>query len=74
MKIDLKWFLPFVIPFAFLGWARAFWWMVGANWNADFAAFICVFAGLWGGGFALGYMHIEGIRWTITIGRKGRDE
>jgi ABC-type uncharacterized transport system permease subunit len=67
-QIDLKWFLPFVLPFAFLSTVKALWWVAGAEIvDPSLLAGICLVLGLTVGWLAAGIMTIEGIKWNVKI-------
>lgn len=51
MKIDNRIFIPFAMPFVFLGMARVLWFLAGAEWSdPGGAAFMCMIAGVGLGG------------------------
>ena len=71
MTIDLKWFLPFILPFALLVTAKALWWVAGAEIkNPSSLAGTCLVLGLAAGGFIASVMDAEGAKWNVKIGRK----
>lgn len=69
MKIDLKWGLPFVMPFVLLMMVRLVWVAAGAEWSdPEGAAFCTIVSGFVVGVCAAGFMHDEGVHWTVRIG------
>lgn len=76
MTIDLKWALPFVMPFAVVALIRAVCWFAGVS--ADdcvpaAVAFLGVLFGSLGGLVIAAFMADDGIEWNIHVGGK-RDE
>ena len=70
MTIDLKWGLPFVMPFVLYLWLRALWWFAGAEWDADFAAFFCTLLGAIVGVAIVGILTLDDKKWLVRIGGK----
>lgn len=71
MTIDLKWGLPFVLPFVLLLMARGLFWVAGVRWDLVHAGHAAVFCGCFGvlfGAILMEKMHREGAKWNITIG------
>jgi uncharacterized membrane protein AbrB (regulator of aidB expression) len=76
MTIDLKWALPFVLPFAVLFTIRALFFCAGVAWTLEYAhgvIGVSVLLGFISGGVAAIIMDTEGVYWLLRIGRKRND-
>jgi hypothetical protein len=75
MTIDLKYGLPFVMPFLFVGLYRATLWVAGGVLEAETSeviAFMGVFFGPMLGVGIIMAMEEGGVKWLMRIGRKGK--
>lgn len=74
MTIDLKWALPFVLPFLLLLMTRLLAVVAGAPWTpegATVAVVLCMALGVIIGGFIAGCMQDYGVKWQIHLFCKG---
>lgn len=72
MTIDLKWALPFVLPFAILLTSRLLFFVAGAEWDGAAGAALSGVVGAFAGLQFAADMQERGARWNITIG--GRND
>ena len=71
MTLDLKWFLPFVAPFALLLTSKVLWWLAGAHFEDPNAlAETSMVVGFLTGVAVVVFMSDEGIKWSVKIGGK----
>lgn len=76
MTIDLKWALPFALPFTVLFMIRALFFCAGTEWTLEYAHGAVGVSGLLGfiGGLAaVVILAGEGVSWPFHIGRKRND-
>lgn len=72
MTIDLKWFLPFVLPLAFLATMRAIVWIAGLAWEGEIVPASIMLSGMIGfliGGMAVIFLALEGLGINLHIWR-----
>lgn len=72
MQIDLKWGLPFVLPFVSVMLFRAVGWVAGTVWTPEAAGISAVAAILCGvpiGLIAAMVMNTDGIKWLVRVGK-----
>lgn len=80
MTIDLKWFLPFVVPVALLALFRVMWLLAGAEWDenvAENAAVATTVVGIFVGTVLLGGLSLEApdaLKFRIGDAGKGDEE
>lgn len=71
--IDLKWLLPFVLPFVIIGTIRAFVWFAGFGWGQTegyaIISFLAFIVGFVGGAVLVGQMVIEEKRLTLRCSK-----
>lgn len=67
MKIDIKWALPFIMPFALLLVIKLLWWVAGADLNHGVAALVSMVFGVLSGLIIAIVMSIEGINLNIRV-------
>ncbi len=71
MTIDLKWGLPFVLPFVILLLVRALFIVAGAEWSDPLAAaMLSTLIGVLVGFMIFDTMRDDGVEWNVTIGGK----
>lgn len=74
MTIDLKWFLPFVIPFMLLLPSRLLWFVAGAEWNTpEKVAAVCLVLGSIIGLLAVFIMEHDKVYWRWTLFNKEKE-
>ena len=66
MTIDIRFILPFVIPFCLLWFAKGFFWVAGVEVDAEKLALICLFGGVWLGSFFS--LDPDDKKWKFKIG------
>jgi hypothetical protein len=69
MKIDLKWGLPFAMPFVTVAMIKAIFWFAGAAIDPEVVAVVGLVLGMFGGVGAVLILADLGDIWPVKIGK-----